>query len=116
MCLRPVAWLVLHKTAYLHVLICAWYVSAGKVIFTITGGATDFDWSSTNKDMCMKELMTPPGLKPIFVTGGSDSGIMKYVGEARAKFNPKAVKTPAHFEPVTALASLNLSTGKVLVL
>ena len=30
-------------------------------------------------------------LKPVFITGGSDSGIMKYVGEARAKYNPTAV-------------------------
>jgi len=47
-------------------------------------------------------------LKPVFITGGSDSGIMKYVGEARAKYNPTAVNTPAHFT-LSFLLSLPLS-------
>jgi len=35
-------------------------------------------------------------LKPMFITGGIDEGIIKYIGEARAKYNPSAVNTPAH--------------------
>jgi hypothetical protein len=31
-------------------------------------------------------------LKPMFITGGFNSGIMKFVGEARAKYNPTVVK------------------------
>ena len=31
-------------------------------------------------------------LKPVFITGGSDSGIMKFVGEAKAQYNPTVVK------------------------
>jgi hypothetical protein len=41
----------------------------------------------------MKGLMDGTrALKPMFITGGSDSGIMKFVGEARAKYNPTVVK------------------------
>jgi hypothetical protein len=66
--------------------------------------------------MFMKGIMDTRDLKPIFITAGSDSGIMKYVGEARAKFNPKAVKTSAHFQTRTELASLNEPIGKGLML
>ena len=31
-------------------------------------------------------------LKPVFITGGSDSGLIKFLGEARAKYNPTVVK------------------------
>jgi hypothetical protein len=87
-----------------------------QVIITITGGATNFNWSSTNKDMFMKGIMDTRALKPVFITGGSDSGIMKYVGEARAKFNPNVVKTLAHYQTRTELASLNAPIGKSLFL
>jgi hypothetical protein len=40
----------------------------------------------------MKGLMDGTrALKPMFITGGSNAGIMKYVGEAREKYNPAAV-------------------------
>ncbi len=38
-----------------------------------------------------------------FITGGTDSGIMKYVGEARAKYNPSA--------PLIGIASLPVVAG-----
>jgi hypothetical protein len=92
------------------------YVSAWQVIITIIGCSTNCNWPSTSKDMFMKGIMDTRALKPIFITAGRDSGIMKYVGEARAKFNPNVVKTPAHFQNRTELASLNVPIGKVLVL
>jgi hypothetical protein len=92
------------------------YVSAWQVIITITGGSTNCNWPSTSKDMFMKGIMDTRALKPIFITTGSDSGFIKYVGEARAKFNPNVVKTPAHFQNRTELASLNVPIGKILVL
>jgi hypothetical protein len=55
------------------------------------------DMLTTDKDQIMKGLMDgTKALKPMFITGGTHSGIMKYVGEARAMYNPSAVNTPAH--------------------
>ena len=72
---------------------------------------------NTDKDAILRGLFDgTKDLKPIFITGGTDAGIMKYVGEARAKFNPNVVKTPAHFQNRTELASLNVPIGKVLEL
>jgi hypothetical protein len=51
---------------------------------------------NTDKDAILRGLFDgTKDLKPIFITGGTESGIMKYVGEARAKYNPTAVNTPA---------------------
>jgi len=78
----------------LCVCVCSSYVWAVQVIISVTGGAQAFDLPSTDKELIMKGLMDGTRtLKPIFITGGSNSGIMKYVGEARAKYNPTAVQT-----------------------
>ena len=54
---------------------------------------------NTNKDAIMKGLFDgTKDLKPMFITGGIDEGIIKYIGEARAKYNPSAVNTPAHWD------------------
>ena len=64
---------------------------------------------NTDKDAILRGLFDgTKDLKPIFITGGTESGIMKYVGEARAKYNPTAVNTPAHFT-LSFLLSLPLS-------
>ena len=77
----------------LCVCVCSSYVWAVQVIISVTGGAQAFDLPSTDKELIMKGLMDGTRtLKPIFITGGSNSGIMKYVGEARAKYNPTAVQ------------------------
>jgi hypothetical protein len=86
-----------------------WTLERPDVIISITGGATDFDMSSTNNnDMLMKWLMDVRALKPIFITGGSNSGIMEYVGKARAKYTPNVVNNRAHFQIRTELTSLNV--------
>jgi hypothetical protein len=81
-----------------QLLVEQWKLERPDVIITITGGATDFDMSSTtNNDMLMKGLMDTRALKPIFITGGSNSGIMEYVGKARAKYTPHVVKKSCSF-------------------
>ena len=68
-------------------------VSAVQVIISVTGGAQAFDLESSYKETIMKGLMDGTrALNPIFITGGTNSGIMKYVGEARAKYNPTVVR------------------------
>ena len=69
---------------------------------------------NTDKDAILRGLFDgTKDLKPIFITGGTESGIMKYVGEARAKYNPTAVNTPAHSHALvlalTPSIALNLS-------
>jgi hypothetical protein len=47
------------------------------------------------------------GMKAMFITGGTDSGIMKHVGEARAKYNPTAPLIGiAPMGPINATPSL----------
>jgi hypothetical protein len=39
---------------YIYMRVCAWYISAGQVIISITGGAAAFDLPTTYKDVVMK--------------------------------------------------------------
>lgn len=55
------------------------------------GGAQAFDMSTEDKDKIMKGMMDGNrNLDAWFITGGTKTGIMEYVGEGRAKYNPKA--------------------------
>jgi hypothetical protein len=68
-----------------------WQLPRPDVIISVTGGAQAFDLASSHKDMIMKGMMeNTRDMQPLFITGGTNSGIMKYVGEARAKYNPTA--------------------------
>lgn len=53
-------------------------------------------------------------MKAMFITGGTDSGIMKHVGEARAKYNPTAPLIGiAPMGPINATPSLHALTYSV---
>ena len=66
-----------------------WNLPRPDIIFSVTGGAAAFDLNNDEKDKILKGLMEGTReLSPWFITGGSNVGIMKYVGEARAKYNP----------------------------
>ncbi|EKX48626.1 hypothetical protein GUITHDRAFT_105770 [Guillardia theta CCMP2712] len=57
------------------------------IIVSVTGGAKYFDLSFKHKELIMRDVVLGlKHLKPLVVTGGTHSGIMKYVGEARAKY------------------------------
>jgi hypothetical protein len=59
--------------------------------YIVTGGAAHFKLPTEHKDKIMRGMMDGTrSLRPWFITGGSNAGIMKYVGEARAKYNPAA--------------------------
>ena len=63
-----------------------------------------FDMSTEDKDKIMKGMMDGTrNLDAWFITGGTKSGIMEYVGEARAKYNPKA--------PLIGIAPLGVISG-----
>ena len=69
----------------------SWKIPRPEVIITVTGGAAHFDLPQVDKDKIMRGMMEGTRhLRPWFITGGTHSGIMKYVGEARAKYNPEA--------------------------
>ena len=52
----------------------------------MTGGAKNFDLASEAQDKILKGMMEGTReLTPWFITGGTNSGIMKYVGQARAR-------------------------------
>ena len=68
-----------------------WNLERPDVIISVTGGALSFDMSVIDKDKILKGIMHGTrNMKPLFITGGTDSGVMKYVGEARAQYNPMA--------------------------
>ena len=74
-----------------HLVETIWKIESPEVIIAVTGGATAFDLSSKFKDMIMKGMMDGTRtLKALFITGGTSAGIMRYMGEARAKYNPTA--------------------------
>ena len=81
-----------------------WKLKRPDVIITISGGAAEFDMSTENKDKVLKGMMAGTrSLDAWFITGGTSSGIMKYVGEARAKYNPDA--------PLIGICSLGCLNG-----
>jgi len=68
-----------------------WKLPRPEVLISVIGGDGNFDLSPEHKDRMMWGMMEGTRhLNPWFITGGTNSGIMKYVGEARAKYNPKA--------------------------
>jgi len=72
-----------------HLVETVWKIERPQVIISVTGGAQTFDLSSKFKDIIMKGMMDGTrNLKALFITGGTNAGIMRYVGEARAKYNP----------------------------
>ena len=63
-----------------------WNVPRPHLVMTITGGAQDFQLSVGQKDKIMRGLMDlAKSMRAWLVTGGSDSGIMKFVGQACAE-------------------------------
>ena len=74
-----------------HFVETVWKIERPQVIISVTGGAQAFDLSSKSKDIIMKGMMDGTrNFKALFITGGTNAGIMRYVGEARAKYNPTA--------------------------
>ncbi len=66
-----------------------WKLPRPDVIISVTGGAQAFDLASVHKDMIMKGMMeNTRDMQPLFITGGTNSGIMRFEREARAKYNP----------------------------
>jgi len=69
-----------------------WKLKRPKVIISVTGGAKEFGMSRLSKDTLLQGLMKPAVETDVwFVTGGTDAGIMKYVGEAVRQY---AADTP----------------------
>lgn len=63
-----------------------WNVPRPHLVITITGGAHDFQLSVGQKDKIMRGLMDlAKNMRAWLVTGGSDVGIMKFVGQACAE-------------------------------
>jgi hypothetical protein len=74
-----------------HFCLRKWNLKRPNFIISVTGSAAAFDLNSEEKDKIFKGMMEGTrGLSPWFITGGTDRGVMKYVGEARALFNPDA--------------------------
>jgi len=77
-----------HNAVNIHLLkifaFYEWALKRPEIIITVTGGAANFDLNSDAQDKILKAMMEGTrDLSPWFVTGGTHSGIMKFVGEAR---------------------------------
>lgn len=69
-----------------------WEVTRPKLIITVTGGAQDFHLPTKRMELLMQGLTeAAKTMDAWFFSGGSDVGIMKHIGEARAKYS---IKTP----------------------
>ena len=78
-----------------------WKLKRPDVIISVTGGAEDFDLSTEEKDRIFKAMMDGTrSLDAWFTTGGTNAGVMKCMGEFRAKYNPTA--------PLIGVASLGV--------
>lgn len=78
-----------------------WKLKRPDVIISVTGGAEDFDLSTEEKDRIFKAMMDGTrSLDAWFTTGGYNAGVMKCMGEFRAKYNPTA--------PLIGIASLGV--------
>eukprot|EP00802_Teleaulax_amphioxeia_P009771 Tamp_09792.p2 GENE.Tamp_09792~~Tamp_09792.p2 ORF type:complete len:240 (-),score=46.28 Tamp_09792:1160-1879(-) len=81
-----------------------WKLKRPDVIISVTGGAEDFDLSTEELDRIFKAMMDGTrSLDAWFVTGGTNAGVMRCMGEFRAKYNPTA--------PLIGVASLGVING-----
>ena len=61
-----------------HFIEAEWKLPRPDVIISVTGGAQAFDLATVHKDMIMRGMMeNTRDMKPLFITGGTNSGIMK---------------------------------------
>eukprot|EP00735_Rhodelphis_limneticus_P013732 TRINITY_DN7688_c0_g1::TRINITY_DN7688_c0_g1_i1::g.18577::m.18577 TRINITY_DN7688_c0_g1::TRINITY_DN7688_c0_g1_i1::g.18577 ORF type:complete len:1325 (-),score=524.01,sp/Q2WEA5/TRPM1_RAT/26.08/2e-109,Ion_trans/PF00520.26/1.7e-11,Ank_2/PF12796.2/0.062,Ank_2/PF12796.2/5.8e+03,PKD_channel/PF08016.7/0.077,Ank_4/PF13637.1/0.36,Ank_4/PF13637.1/3.5e+03,Ank_4/PF13637.1/1e+04,Ank_3/PF13606.1/0.32,Ank_3/PF13606.1/1.5e+04,Ank_3/PF13606.1/1.1e+04 TRINITY_DN7688_c0_g1_i1:302-4276(-) len=66
-----------------------WEVREPKLLISVTGGAQDFSLPPALRQGFMRGLMkTATSTSAWIVTGGTDAGVMKYVGEAAALYGP----------------------------
>eukprot|EP00736_Rhodelphis_marinus_P000051 Rmarinus@m.15301 len=64
-----------------------WKLPSPQLVISVTGGALDFDVDPNLRQEFMTGIMkTATTTDAWVITGGSDAGVMKYVGEARAQF------------------------------
>ena len=81
-----------------------WALPRPDVIISVTGGAANFKLATDHKDKIMQGMFDGTrSLTPWFITGGTDAGIMRHVGEARAKYRPEM--------PLIAVCSLGSVAG-----
>ena len=81
-----------------------WQLKRPDVIISVTGGAADFDLSTEESDRIFKAMMDGTrSLDAWFVTGGTNAGVMKYVGEFRRQYNPTA--------PLIGITPLGIISG-----
>jgi hypothetical protein len=74
-----------------HFMLKKWNLYKPGFLISVTGGAGALDLNSEEKEKIFRGMMEGTrGLSPWFITGGTDRGVMEYVGEARAKYNPDA--------------------------
>jgi hypothetical protein len=70
-----------HPQLLLHHVETVWNLQRPRILISITGGAVDFPMSE-EKERVLYELMSAASQTDAWlVTGGSNSGIMKYVGQ-----------------------------------
>ena len=61
-----------------HFIETEWNLPRPDVIISVTGGAQAFDLATVHKDMIMRGMMeNTRDMQPLFITGGTNSGIMK---------------------------------------
>lgn len=82
-----------------------WRLKEPKVLISVTGGAEDFAMSRVDNEQLMQGLMQVAIETSVwFVTGGTEAGIMKLVGDARKQYAADA--------PLIGVASWDVLTGK----
>lgn len=64
-----------------------WGVKRPKLLITVTGGARDFELGNEQKDELLQGLTeAAKSVGAWFITGGTATGIMRFMGEARAAY------------------------------
>eukprot|EP00736_Rhodelphis_marinus_P002900 Rmarinus@m.18823 len=64
-----------------------WRLPRPQLVISVTGGAQDFDLKPSLRHAFMRGLMrTATSTKAWIISGGSDAGVMQYIGQAQATF------------------------------
>ncbi|XP_071824925.1 transient receptor potential cation channel subfamily M member-like 2 isoform X3 [Apostichopus japonicus] len=102
-----------HTTApktLLHLIQKQWNLGQPKLLISVTGGAIDFNLNSSLKDVFRKGLIKAAlSTGAWIITGGSNSGVMKYVGEAVRDYAIAAGGTAA-----TNVVAIGIATWGIL--
>ncbi len=80
-----------------------WELPRPKLLISVTGGAQDFNMNRSKEDVLYKLMEAARKTNAWIITGGTDAGIMKYVGMCLVQVTVRKFHTLMYITSILAL-------------